>query len=114
MCILGKVEGERWETNIKRAIFYINKVQKRAIFWAKARYFEGEFSHAPAFFPSMGHILGKVEGERWETDIKRAIFYINKVQKRAILRENSPMLPHFFQVWDTYLEKLRESAGRLI
>ena len=51
--ILGKVEGERWETNIKRAIFYINKVQKRAIFWAKARYFEGEFSHAPAFFPSM-------------------------------------------------------------
>ena len=50
--ILGKVEGERWETNIKRAIFYINKVQKRAIFWAKARYFEGEFSQAPAFFPS--------------------------------------------------------------
>ena len=51
--ILGKVEGERWETNINRAIFYIDKVQKRAIFWAKARYFEGEFSHAPAFFPSM-------------------------------------------------------------
>ena len=46
-----------------------------------------------------GHIiLGKVEGERWETNIKRAIFYTNKVQKRAILRENSPMLPHFFQV----------------
>ena len=33
----------------KRAIFW----QKRAIFGAKARYFEGEFSHAPAFFPSM-------------------------------------------------------------
>ena len=55
-------------------------MQKRAIFWAKARYFEGEFSHAPAFFPSMGTMIINFKPIS-ESDMSGFINYVETLEK---------------------------------